>query len=56
MPACTLEHPRPESGHNGLVEVGLFHTQLVAYSLMLKMASERKDKFRVIDEISVDPK
>jgi hypothetical protein len=42
MPAHTLEHP-PESGHNVLVEVGLFHTQVVAYSLMLKMASERRD-------------
>src|ERR1700691_323468 len=33
MLAHTLEHPGPESGHNVLVEVGLFHIQLVAYSL-----------------------
>ena len=42
MPARTLEHPGPESGHDVLVEVGLFLNQL-AYSLMLKMASERRD-------------
>ena len=43
MPAHTLKRSGPESGHNVVVEAGLFHTQLVAYSLMLRMASERRD-------------
>jgi hypothetical protein len=42
VPPCNLEHL--ESGHN-VHTVGLFHTQLVAYSLMLKMmTSDRTDR------------